>query len=263
MDGTELAARFSYITNSLGFCGPDKASSKFLHYIKDHSNRKEVESALKRFEGLLPYLSTIAEKTGKNLLDFDVIEAYWLGNELLEKFDNNDMKNIIKKLISRGLPSSIGNELIKNLPAGFIPHHDFNVFYVGVGRTTGSVETTLQNMDNCRIGWGKVIEVQPRELIVATQALKKKENKGEIKNKKENVEQNAGKFYLGEEETKNIVYLPEMLPDVKKGEHVALHWGFAPLVLEKYQLNNLKKYNKKILDVMNNTFTLRMSRYIK
>ncbi len=251
MDGTELAARFSYITNSLGFCGPDKASSKFLQYIKDHKNKKEVESALKRFEGLLPYLSTIAEKTGKDFLDYDVVEAYWLGNDLLETFNDDDIKEIIKKLMLRGLPNSIGKELIKNLPAGFFPHHDFNVFYVGVGRTTGSVETTLQNMDNCRISWGRVAEVSKGELIVSTQTLKRNREEENIINTEENVRQNAGKFFLGEEETKNIVYLPEMLPEVKKGDYVALHWGFAPLILEKHQLNNLKKYSKRILDVMN------------
>lgn len=247
MDGTELAARFSYITNSLGFCGPSKASELFLEYIKNinqgigrkklEESRQKVESALKRFEGLLPYLSTIAEKTGKELLDPEVVEAYWLGNELLEKFNDDDIKEIINKLMLRGLPSSIGKELIKNLPSGFFPHHDFNVFYVGVGRTTGSVETTLQNMDNCRISWGRVAEVSKSELIVITQALKRT---------------GAGKFFLGEEEAKNAVYLLEMLPEVKKGDIVTLHWGFAPLILKKHQLNNLKKYSKRILDVMNN-----------
>ncbi|MBS3158712.1 hypothetical protein J4206_05485 [Candidatus Woesearchaeota archaeon] len=235
MDGTELTARFSYITNSLGFCGPDKASEEFLHYIKFHDNKQKVESALKRFEGLLPYLSTIAEKTGKNLLDHDVVEAYWLGNELLENFDDTDMKSIIKKLIARGLPASIGKQLIRDLPAGFVPHHDFNVFYVGVGKTTGSVETTLQNMDNCRIGWGRVAEVLKNELIVVTSTLKKRNDR----------------FRFGDEEIKNAVYLPEMLPDIKKGDHVALHWGFAPIVLEDHQLKNLKKYSIMILDVMN------------
>ncbi len=258
MDGTELAARFSYITNSLGFCGPDKASELFLEHIKNKINnktkdtKKEVESSLKRFEGLLPYLSTIAKKTGKDFLDYDVVEAYWLGNELLEKFNDDDIKKIIKKLMLRGLPSSIGNELIKNLPAGFLPHHDFNVFYVGVGRTTGSVETTLQNMDNCRISWGRIIEVSKCELIVSTQTLKRNRDKENKINTEENVRQNAGKFFLGEEETKNVVYLPEMLPEVKKEDYVALHWGFAPLILERYQLDNLKKYSKRILDVMNN-----------
>jgi len=251
MDGTELAARFSYITNSLGFCGPDKASELFLKYIKENNNLKnkninkyknKVDSALKRFEGLYPYLSTIAEKRGKDLLDHDVVEAYWLGDELLEKFDDTDIKNIIKKLMQRGLPASIGQELIKNLPTGFIPHHDFNVFYVGVGRTTGSVETTLQNMDNCRISWGRVIEILENELVVVTQPLKREKIKDKL---------TSGKFFLGDEETKNAVYLPEMLPEIKKGDYVALHWGFAPLVLENYQLKNLKKYNKMILDVMN------------
>jgi len=236
MDGIEFAARFSYITNFLRFCGPEEASTQFLEYIKNKKNSEEIKESLKRFEGLYPYLSAIAEKHNKNFYDYDVVEAYWIGNKLLDSFEDDDLKIIIKKLMQRGLPKSIGTKLIKNLPSGFAPHHNFNVFYVGVGRTTGSVETTLQNMDNCRTSWGYVIEVQCNSLIVKTQSLKK------IKNK----------FYLDEEQTKTAVYLKEMLPEIKNGDVVVLHWGFAPIILEEKQVENLKKYTNLVLDVMNN-----------
>ena len=48
-----------------------------------------------------------------DFLDYDVVEAYWLGNPILEKFEDDDMKEIIEKLMSRGLPKSIGKDLIK------------------------------------------------------------------------------------------------------------------------------------------------------
>src|SRR3989338_6132626 len=133
MKGIELAARFSYITNSLRFCGPKEASKQFLQYL--------------------------SKKNNKDIFDYEVIEAYWIGNKLLDNFTDDDNKKIIKKLMQRGLPKSIGLDLIKNLPSGLVPHHNFNVMYVGVGRLTGSVETNLQNMDNYRISYGKVLEV--------------------------------------------------------------------------------------------------------
>ena len=234
MDGTELAARFSYVTNSLRFCGPEEASHQFVDYIKSRNDPKKVQDSLRKFEGLYPYLSAIAEKTGGNFFDYDVVESYWIGNKLLESFDDNDMKRIIQKLMQRGLPKSIGKELIERLPIGLMPHHNFNVYYVGVGRTTGSVEFTLSNMDNCRISYGKVVDVLNDKLIVTTRPLKKEQNK----------------LFLGEEETRTAVFMKEMLPDIKKNDFVALHWGFAPLVLTDAQVKNLEKYNKKILEIL-------------
>ena len=86
MKGVELAARFAYITNFLRYCGPEEASKQFNEYIEKQDNEKDVEASLKKFEGLYPYLSSIAEKTGKIFTDYDVVEAYWIGNKLLDKF---------------------------------------------------------------------------------------------------------------------------------------------------------------------------------
>jgi len=234
MKGVELAARFAYITNFLRYCGPEEAKKQIDEYIEKQDNEKDVEVSLKKFEGLYPYLSSIAEKTNKHFTDYDVVEAYWIGNKLLEEFNDEDLKNIINELVQRGLPKSIGNELIKNLPSGFVPHHNFNVFYVGVGRTTGSVETNIQNMDNCRTSWGKVVEIYNDKLLVLTQTLKKENNK-----------------FVLEEDTKTIVYSDKMLPDVKKEDIIAIHWGFAPVILTKEQVRNLEKYTNKILGIMN------------
>lgn len=236
MNGTELAVRFSYITNSLRFCGPKEAQDQFLKYLDNKDNEIRVQELLLKFESLRPYITQIAEKVDKDCFYYDVMEAYWIGNNLLEKFNDIDMKEIILKLVMRGLPKSTADKLLVNLPSGLVPHHNFNVMYVGVGSTTKSVENNIQNMDNCRISWGKVLEVQQEKLIVSSKTLKKNDEK---------------KFYLGEEETKTAIYQKKMLPTVKKDDTVALHWGFAPLILSNVQLNNLEKYTKKIIDVLN------------
>ncbi len=235
MDGAELAARFSYITNTLRFCGPEQASEQFLQYIKEKGNSEDVRDSVKKFEGLYPYLSAIAGKTNLDLLDFGVVEAYWIGNSLLDTFDKEDLAEIIDALTKRGLPASIGKSLIDGLPAGFVPHHSFNVMYVGVGKTTGSVETTTQNMDNCIINWGKVIEIRGSEIIVETQSLKSE----------------GGIYRFTDQEHKTAVFLPELMPGLKKGDFVALHWGFAAMVLDEAQLANLKKYTSHTIGIMN------------
>ena len=236
MNGIELASRFSYITNSLRFCGPSEAYEQFLQYLDKKNNEEEVKNLLLKFESLRPYFTSIAEKAELDCFDYKVIEAYWIGNRLLDNFNNEDMKKIIIKLTLRGLPKSIGEKLIHNMPSGLMPHHNFNVLYVGVGMTTKSVETNIQNMDNCRVSWGKVLEVSQDKLLVQTNLL--------IKN-------NNNKFELKQNETKTAVYLPKMVPNIKNGDVVALHWGFAPLILTQEQLNNLEKYTNKILWVLN------------
>ncbi len=229
-DGLELAVRFSYITNSLQFCGPRTAHEIFGHYLEKKDNAPQVRDALLRFEGLNPYLTAIAQKHNLDTFDYKVVEAYWIGNELLDSFTDEDMKNIIRKLMTRGLPKSIGTNLIAHLPVGCVPHHNFNVFYVGVGRTTGSVETTLHNMDNCRISWGTVAGNFEGHLIVTVPKLRKIN----------------GKYLLGEPETKTAVFLKAMLPDIIDGDTIALHWGFAAHPLEQHQIENLRKYTQKI-----------------
>ncbi|MBS3136606.1 hypothetical protein J4401_06670 [Candidatus Woesearchaeota archaeon] len=234
MDGIELAARFSYITNSLRFCGPKEASQLFLEYLARKNGPDKVSNALKKFEGLFPYLDSIARKNNLHFLDHSVVEAYWIGNKMLDSFTNEDMKEIIRKLMKRGLPSSYGERLIENMPHGLLPHHNFNVFYVGVGMTTGNVATTTQNMDNCRISYGEVIEAMASNLIVKTDVV--------IRNPK---------IAIRKGEVKTIVYLPEMLPSVSKGDIVAIHWGFACYILSKEQKEYLENYTIKIIEKVN------------
>ncbi len=233
-DGLELAARFSYITNALRYCGPSHAADAFITYLKTKQNKEVVEDALKKFEGLYPYLSSIAKKHSKNFSDYDVVEAYWIGNDLLDAFTDDDLKEIILLLTKRGLPKAHAEKLIRNLPHGLFPHHDFNVFYVGVGMTSGTVATTLQNMENCRISWGTVVEIHPQNLVVASQTLK----------------QDNKKLFL-EEGTKTVDYKSDIL-NVKIGDRVAMHWGFTVCTLENVQQAQLEKYTRKLLQILNN-----------
>ena len=205
-----------------------------MQYAKHHNNEYQVQQSLQKFEALYPYLSLIAEKTGKQAFDHDVVESYWLGNKLLEEFQDNDMKRIIEMLVQRGLPLSLGTELIKNMPHGLFPHHNFNVFYVGVGKTTGAVPTTLQNMDNCRVSWGQVAAVFSKTLIVKASPLVFTD----------------GRFSLGKEEPKTAMHVPELLGKVKAGDIVALHWGCASLILDDGQVDNLKKYTLRLFDAL-------------
>ncbi len=239
MDGIGLAIRFSYMPNALRYCGPKEANMDFLSYVSN-GNKKiaaAVKADLKRFEGLYPYLSAIAAKANKPFTDYSVIEAYWLGNNLLDRFGSSDMKAIINALAKRGLPASVAKERLERLPKGMFPHHNFNVCYIGVGQTTGSVPTTLENMNSCMTSSGIVKEIKSKErkLVVAKRML----------------EYDHGKLILGNKlKEVEAEYLPQLLPKIKSGDAVALHWNFAAAILTKQQSNNLNNYTKKLLDVM-------------
>ena len=73
MEGVELCSRFSYITNSLCFCGPKDAHLEFLKYLNSKEDKSKVEELLKKFEGILPYVSVIAERNGKEIFDKEAI----------------------------------------------------------------------------------------------------------------------------------------------------------------------------------------------
>ncbi|MFH1590578.1 MAG: DUF6390 family protein [archaeon] len=234
MDGIELNARLSFVTNQLRFCGPQGATTTFLTYIRDHKDKQKSKGLIDRFEGVPPYLHLIADKHGLDPFDAKVAEAYWIGNELLDGFSDDDMRRLIDMLVSRGLPKSLGSALKDKLPPGMMPHHNFNVLFVGVGALTGSVETTLPNMDNCRISWGRVAEVMKAALLLSARPLKEVD----------------GRIVVGEEETRTAVYIPEMLPDVKVGDAVALHWGFSPMLLSADQAVMLDRYTDRILDAL-------------
>ena len=234
MNGIELALRMSYITNALHFCGPEESNEVFLNYVAGKKDEEKVCSCLKRFEGLYPYLSAIAKKHNKDFLDYDVVEAYWFGNSLLDAFTLEDMKAVIEKLVSRGLPSSIAERCIHKLKPGMVPHHNFNVLHVGVGKVTGSVPTTLTNMDNCRTSVGTVLEVLPSNHLLVKATTLKSEN---------------GKI-VQVEDTKTATYLPDMLGSVKKNNLVALHWGFAAIILTRQQAEAIDTYTKRLLEVV-------------
>ncbi|MCP3682430.1 MAG: hypothetical protein GY861_07030 [bacterium] len=228
MDGVELASRFSYMPNKLGYCGP-LSEKIFLDYIENKKNKAKIKESLKRFEGLYPYLQIIAKKNKKSPFDYDVVEAYWIGNSLLEKITKNDLKILIKKLTRRGLPVFIAKKLIENIPSGVNAQHSFNVFFVGVGMITGSVKTTLKNMCSCMISYGSVKKIEKNALLVSyIPIIRKKEA-----------------FVYGKKTEKRIKYDKRMIKTIKKNDVVAFHWDLAVKILSKKEQTNLKKYTTR------------------
>ena len=235
MQGVQLAARFSLATNRLKYCGPAEAEPALYRTIVEGQDLEASRTNLLRFEALEPYLAAIAAKHGRDPLDPDVVEAYWIGNELLDDFTREDFRAILDVLTRRGLPKTMAETFAAHLPERPLPHHTFHVSYVGVGNVTGHVKTTLPNMEACRASWARVLRVTKDGLEVEKPALAYA----------------RGRISIGPTSKETVAYDPRMLPDVRNGDHVALHWNWPALVLTDGQLANLKEYTQRSLEAAN------------
>lgn len=235
MNGIQLGARFSLATNRLRYCGPADAEGHFLRAISEGTDFEATANALSQFEALAPYLRAIAAKHGRTEFDFDVVEAYWIGNNLLDSFTREDFRAILAELGKRGLPQSIVARLSSWLPEHPFPHHAFHVMFVGVGAVTGKVETTLANMEKCRPGWGRAHHLEDGQVVVDTPRLFLDE----------------GRLRLGELERSVHPLDSRLLPAVNPGDWVALHWGLPVAILTGTQRERLESYTARAIEATN------------
>lgn len=138
MNGLILFARYAFMPNKLGFCGPEDNRTIFDSVIKNKPD-KNLRKILYQFPGALLYLNRIAEKVKINdIFNERVVEAYFLGNSLLSKVESK-------------------------------ANHQFHVF--NLFPFTVKLRRTLKNMDRCRISWGKVLKILKDKLEVEFQPL--------------------------------------------------------------------------------------------
>ncbi len=162
-------ARYAYGPNSLGYCGPDAADELFGEATEGGDLRRIRELA-RGFEGAWPYLELIARANGiTDPLDGRVVEAYWLGNELLDGVPVAMMADSLDARFRARLRPEPWRWLAGKAPAGARPVHAFHVFdvfpRVGLMRG-GEVTDVLATIDSCRIRWGTVLARLDDRLLV-------------------------------------------------------------------------------------------------
>ena len=82
--GPLLFARYAYPPNSLGYCGADETRT-LLEYGDAGTSDGGLAELARTFEGAWPYLTLIADANRiADPLDPRVVQAYWVGNELLD-----------------------------------------------------------------------------------------------------------------------------------------------------------------------------------
>ncbi|MCI4340115.1 MAG: DUF6390 family protein [Thermoplasmata archaeon] len=229
MDGVQLGARFSIATNRLQFCGPADAEPVLYRAITRGERLDEARQSLARFEALMPYLEAIGGRHGLDPFDARVVEAYWIGNELLDDFEKKEFVALLGALVRRGLPRAVARRLVEHLPERPLPHHMFHVAFVGVGSVTGHVPTTLPNMEACRPSWGRVTVIEDSTLHVESPELAVA----------------AGRLQLGPARSVRLPYDPAVAGTPGVGDAVAFHWGCVALALSPERTEALRRYTDR------------------
>ncbi|WP_329391022.1 DUF6390 family protein [Streptomyces sp. NBC_01716] len=163
--GAILFARYAYPPNELGYCGP--ADSAALLRPADPDG---IERGARQFDGAWCYLEFLAETAGiDDPLDERVVEAYWIGNDLL---DLADPAALLARMRDRFRGQQGGTWRAAADRA--VAHHSFQVFdvypWAELLRASGN-PTALSVLDRCRIRTGVVRSVSGETATVESRPL--------------------------------------------------------------------------------------------
>jgi hypothetical protein len=189
--GDVLFARYAYPPNQLGYCGPGDGQELFELASNGgggagggggssggggdgggENGGVEMAKRARGFDGAWPYLEIIAAAAGlDDPLDSRVVEAYWIGNELLDAVEPAPF--------ARQVRTSFGHQIgadwaCLDPPMTARPHHSFHVFaiypWMGLLRR-GAPGPALTVLDRCRIRWGQVVRVHGDHVDVRSEPL--------------------------------------------------------------------------------------------
>jgi hypothetical protein len=242
MKGILRCSRYSFGPNRLHYCGPD-ANAELRAQIEAGATDFGLAKLLKQFKTLYPYLLHIAKANNiKDPFDSRVVEAYWLGNKLLEVVEKRKLNQFLTDNL--GIKRMIGHKefrwIEEKISHGAVPHHSFHVF--NIWRRTGNVNIphTLQSLDECRVSSGTVISTNGPEITVLIEPLIYA----------------GGKLALGAPVTKILTRQLEAeydIEQIKPKQIVSIHWSVPCEVISKKQAVMLKKYTLKSLALANQT----------
>ena len=234
--GPLLFGRYAYPPNALGLCGADVRRT-LLEYGAARESDGGLAELARTFEGAWPYLELIAGANGiADPLDPRVVEAYWVGNELLDRVEPGSLVRHVEDRF-RGRLGRARDNVTDVVATGAVPHHCFHVFavypWLGLMRT-GVVEEPLRILDRCRTTPGVVLSVDGDEAAVLARPLLYED----------------GELRLGEPQPRAARWRDDGLAFVRPlepGDRVSLHWDFVCDVLSPAAAHSLAGANRRAL----------------
>jgi hypothetical protein len=229
MSGASLFARYAFPPNELGYCGPDGAEALLRFTGSAGVDEAELARRARLFDGAWPYLESIAAAAGiPDPLDERVVEAYWIGSDVLEAVDPAEC--------AAGLRSAFSGQVTSRLATAqaAVAHHSFHVFAVYpwvslLGR--GDDAVALSILEQCRIRWGTVTEVRGDRAAVQSQPLTLVD----------------GTLALGSARHESVRWSAQgrsLVSGLTVGNVVAMHWDWICDVLDARQLAALEHWSE-------------------
>ena len=242
MDGVARCARYAFGPNRLHLCGPDM-NREVLAYINEGITDQGLNNILKNFQTLFPYLKQIAHANHiKDPLNNLVVEAYWLGNNLLNTIPPKTFyKHLTENFhLKKRLNSKTFDHLKNKLSLGALMHHSFHVFNIWKRTDQLNENHTLNNMDNCRISCGKVLTIDGPIITVSRQPLLLINNQ----------------LTLGSPQSTKIIRQLEgssLIDEVAVNDILSIHWNQPCEIITSKQAKDLAHYTNLSLSLANNT----------
>jgi len=217
MDGLTLTCMYSYHPNKMGYCGPKELCKNIYNCAKFGAGSTDLENAMRGFIGFPAYYALISKSSGMELFTEEVVEAYWLGNDLSYEVKTSDMKQHLENTI---LKLAVDKDKLKKrldgAPNGCKPTHNFHVLILG--SVTGVISDEIKKINKCVVNIG---EVKKGSIIEYRPLIKK-----------------GDKISLG---TKKVEKMKFDFCDTEPGDIVAIHWGYVIQKLNKKKKQHLEK----------------------
>jgi hypothetical protein len=239
--GPLLFARYAYPPNALGYCGPAD-SAALLEHTSAGVGGPDLEALARQFAGAWPYLELIAASCGRtDPLDAAVVEAYWVGNRLLQRVEPRifaaHLADRFEARAGRGL-----RDLATLALLGAVPHHNFHVFavypWVGMLRAGPAAEEPLRVLNACRVRWGTVLEICDGQAQVSSAPL----------------QWDGRTLHFGPSRVESVRCATaggSLTPTVRVGDVVGMHWDWVCDVLDRRRLDALRAQTTRILRMTN------------
>ncbi|MFN0280563.1 MAG: DUF6390 family protein [Kineosporiaceae bacterium] len=241
MSGAGMFVRYAFPPNSHGYCGPGDSNGFFEYGIAG-----QVDPGLRQmaqaFAGAWPYLELIAGASGiADPLDRRVVEAYWVGNALLDRLPTFDVGGSMEDRFRQRAGPRFGH-VADGVNAGGVPHHSFHVFcvypWVGLLGDDRRADQALTVLDRCRIRWGRTVSVDGDQVRVESRALA----------------WDGRRLTLAEPAVEVAVRGiggSGFVSELATGEWVSLHWEWVCDRLTDRQVRALQHYTTRHLRVVN------------
>lgn len=230
--------RYAFMPNRLQYCGGDE-NRTLLQYATAGVTDPDLTPMLRRFTGAMPYLELIARANGiADPFDRRVVDAYWIGNDLLERVEVRQLHDDMLARFGSRLTGRMREIILAKAPAGARPHHSFHV--LDIHSRVGELAHSMETLDGCRISWGKVVAVDGAELVVDRPPLELRE----------------GKLVLGEPRRERVLRQLDgqgFADSAAVDDWVTVHWGWICEVLPTPELRSLERWSRHHLSIANQT----------